>query len=843
MSGLGAALSVLMVGHSLFAFEGPDTLQSALRAGMGEGAVQAQIINGAPLKYNWQESHTAQGVDARAILPEGNITHLILTEAIPLRNHTEWSDSGFYAKAFARLAFAANPDARIYLQETWHSLKSGTGQTIEFDAGADVPWRERLDEDLAIWHGVLAELRAGYPDRADQIGLIPAGQAMARLNDEIKAGRIDGLPDITALFEDDIHLSDMGHYFVAMVQYATLTGHDPTGLPSDFTTRGRSDLDLPAEDLARALQRVAWDAVRAYEGVAKASVAPAPPAERAFADSASPPRAPPSKPLADVIETPQDALPGSGHVAIGLASVEDWSTQQPFLDMMKAARPWIGHKAGQWGGVDIEGLRADGVLDAAGWPLRMPRNLGSIGTVILTDLPPEAQSLAGRYVLRYEGTGVIEVTGRGKNVRYAKGEVRFDYTPGPGSVDIRIQRINTSDPPRITSILREDAVEAYDRGQRFNPAWLTILGDFRALRFMDWMETNDSTLSAWEDRPRPGDVSYTSGVPIEVMIDLANTLEKDPWFNVPHLADDAFVREFASMVKKRLDPRLTAYVEFSNEVWNWQFTQAVWADEMAMARWGERDKWVQYYGLRAAEVARIWSEVFGDEAKTRLVNVVSTQTGWLGLEHEILKAPLVTNEGIAAPHTAFDAYAVTGYFGGVLGTQERAGMVKDWIAASLTKAEEDAAARGLSGQAAKDHVARHRYDAATAWALREVQDGALSGNPTDTLSDLLGRILPYQAAVARAHDLDFIMYEGGTHIVGHGALVDDEDLTAFFVHLNYTEEMGRLYEILLKGWKANGGQLFNAFVDVAMPSKWGSWGALRHLGDSNPRWDALVNFE
>jgi hypothetical protein len=30
-----------------------------------------------------------------------------------------------------------------------------------------------------------------------------------------------------------------------------------------------------------------------------------------------------------------------------------------------------------------------------------------------------------------------------------------------------------------------------------------------------------------------------------------------------------------------------------------------------------------------------------------------------------------------------------------------------------------------------------------------------------------------------------------------------------------------------------------AYSDVAYPSRYGSWGALRHLDDSNPRWEAL----
>jgi hypothetical protein len=71
-------------------------------------------------------------------------------------------------------------------------------------------------------------------------------------------------------------------------------------------------------------------------------------------------------------------------------------------------------------------------------------------------------------------------------------------------------------------------------------------------------------------------------------------------------------------------------------------------------------------------------------------------------------------------------------------------------------------------------------------------------------------------------------------------MVDDPDLTAFFQHLNYTPEMGELYTRLIDGWAGLTDAPFNGFVDVDVPSKWGSWGALRHLGDDNPRWSALA---
>ncbi len=843
MSGLGTVLSVLMVGHSLFGVDGPDMLQEALRAGQGIGTVQAQIINGAPLRYNWEASDKAEGVDARAVLPDGGISHLILTEAIPLANHTQWSDTEVYAQAFFGLAVAANPNTQVYVQETWHSLKSGTGGAVENDEGAEVAWRTRLDQDLPIWEGIVASVAAGNRTETANITLIPAGQAMARLYDEIAAGRVEGIDSINTLFSDDIHLNDLGHYFVAMVQFASLTGADPLGLPNQFNDRWGKAFDAPDPDLARVLQRIAWEAVQAYDGMAVSPVPPADPARAASAPAAPtgpPTTALPDTPAAALVQPSTDIQPGNGAVGIGLASVADWSTQQPFMDVMKTARPWLGHKPGQYGGMEYAELVSGGILDAAGWPVKMPRTLSSIGTLILTDMPEAAVSLKGRYRLKYDGTGVIEVAGRAENVRYGAGEVTFDYTPGPGSVDIRVQRINTTNPPRNISVVKSDNVARYDQGAVFNPAWTARIGGFRALRFMDWMETNNATLSNWADRPEPDDVSYADGVPVEVMVALANELETDAWFNMPHLADDDYVRRFAEYVRDTMDPELKVYVEFSNEVWNWQFDQARWADVAALARWNQKDKWMQYYGLRAAEVARIWTDVFGDQADARLVNVISSQTGWLGLEVDVLDAPLVVAEGGAAPSTAFDAYAVTGYFGGILGADDRKAAVKGWLEESLTLAQAAARADGLSGDAEAAYVAEHRFDHATALAGRDLYDGAVSGDENDTLADLMGRMFPYHAAVARAHGLELIMYEGGTHIVGLGAQVDDEELTAFFQHLNYAPEMGMLYTALLGGWQAVGGDLFTAYSDVYAPTKWGSWGGLRHLDDTNTRWDALV---
>ena len=68
---------------------------------------------------------------------------------------------------------------------------------------------------------------------------------------------------------------------------------------------------------------------------------------------------------------------------------------------------------------------------------------------------------------------------------------------------------------------------------------------------------------------------------------LANDLQADPWFTLPHLADDDLVRTYAEIVRDGLDPGLRAHVEFSNEIWNWQFAQAHWAEAQGTGPLGQ----------------------------------------------------------------------------------------------------------------------------------------------------------------------------------------------------------------------------------------------------------------
>ncbi|GAA4228381.1 hypothetical protein GGQ68_003463 [Sagittula marina] len=535
---------------------------------------------------------------------------------------------------------------------------------------------------------------------------------------------------------------------------------------------------------------------------------------------------------------------GDAGLALGLNGIADFSTQMPFLDIMKTARPWTGHLEGQWGGMGEDDLRAAGVLDANGWPTEIPAGVTHIETFMLTEYPAEAVSAAGTYRLSWSGEGEITVFGA-EILSVTDTEIWLDYTPtGEALLAVGIAETDpngTGDYIRDISLVHEDNIAAFEEGEIFNPDWLAVVEDVHALRFMDWMQTNGSTDEDWADAPQIDDYTYAGGVPVEVMVALSNATGTEPWFNMPFGASEDYIETFATYVRDTLDPDLRAHYEFSNEVWNFTFPQAHASAAEGVERFGEAlpDGWMQNYGARAAEMADVLDEVYAGQ-EDALVKVFATHTGWPGLEDSALNAPAWQAMGNPPPSESFDTYAVTGYFDGALG-REKADTVREWIEDSQLAAESDADELGLTGSERDAYVEAHRYDMATPLALQELRDGSITGNPDGSLA-ALSEMFEYHAAVAEAHDLSMVMYEGGTHVVGIGENATDPELAEFFQHLNYSDGMGDLYGELLESWDEAGGTLFNAFVDVAPSSQWGSWGSLRYLEDDTARFDELMAF-
>ncbi|CUH79435.1 calcium-binding protein [Tropicibacter naphthalenivorans] len=800
----------------------------------GQWGFLRNFVDGLPPSANWgfegirgvwgpgQGAFGDGGFDAVVITPGNFIQYQLPDVPYDGDNPTGESPLGAMTRLVDWLA-EESPDSQVYLYEGWAAMD---GISAEFPPSPEALARYHLYNtgDYHLWfEDVIDRLDTTRPEVGVQ--LIPVASILSGLMSP--GGVLDGMPAEALYVDNSPHGTPTLYLLAAMVTYAAIfDAPPPEGFEPPITLH--PDVVAKYPQIAQAI----WEAMPEVKALkaAKAAGPEAIAAEVAEVDDL-PQRQPVALPPRGVRP---DGIPALG---MGLNGISDWSTQHPFIDIFKTSRPWVGHLPGQWGGFTTEQLYAGGHLSENGWPLSIPEGVESLEAVLLTGQPAGSDSLRGQYVLRYEGKGKIRLEGRAKRVRYTEGEIGFFYEPGgeEGLVGVKLTEIDAAEPIRNITIVREDLLPFHEAGALFNPDWIEVIQDVRSVRFMDWMLTNGSPITTWDERPRLEDATWVQwGVPPEVMIRLANTIGADPWFNMPHMADDDYIRQFAQLVKTGLDPRLRAYVEYSNEVWNRIFPQAAWAEAQADALWGSSQTgWMQFYGMRAAQVMDIWTEVYGTDTD-RLIRVVATHSGWPGLEESILMSPLGYLRLGRSPKDSFDAYAVTGYFGYEMGGDDMAARMNDWLDRSEALAVEAGEAQGLKRVALREFVKETRFEAAIAPVTLALEEGSLR--------QLTQEVFPYHAAVARRHGLDLVMYEGGTHVSGHGAQVDDERLSDFFTQFNYTPEMAKLYELLLAGWTQAGGTLFNAFVDVAPATKWGSWGAKRYLEDQNPRWDMLMAF-
>jgi hypothetical protein len=164
--------------------------------------------------------------------------------------------------------------------------------------------------------------------------------------------------------------------------------------------------------------------------------------------------------------------------------------------------------------------------------------------------------------------------------------------------------------------------------QPFTKAFLDDHRPFTVLRFMDWNATNNNPQGMWSER-RPKDwCSQTTaptnpdnrgGVAYEWMIELCNTLQRDMWICVPHLADQNYQRNLAKLIRDNLDKNLKCYVEWSNEVWNWNFKQTGYAKNQGMnvknfsGKAGEAVN--MYYTYASVNLFRIFEEEFAGDRR------------------------------------------------------------------------------------------------------------------------------------------------------------------------------------------------------------------------------------
>jgi hypothetical protein len=509
-------------------------------------------------------------------------------------------------------------------------------------------------------------------------------------------------------------------------------------------------------------------------------------------------------------------MAADGHMAVGmnLENIVDWSPAWTFTDAFKASRPWIVHAVNTvtgdmtWDVGDAHplSLDADGNVTAlATWTDAAGRTVRQMaGTLMFRDIAGGYP--AGRYRAEWDGSGTVTFGFDARTVatgRTAAGRNYADLEVAPTAAGIlmRIEATAANDPVRNFNVWMPDWGGQRFVGQRwqpgadfspFHPLFLQRLAPFKTIRFMGMQETNGSDIRTWADRRDAFDIRQGSGsegtasepvvngLALEYMVQLANDLDADPWFNMPHMADDGFVRSFATYVRDHLEPGRTAYVEWSNEIWNfgWGFEASHWVQERTgLPEYAGLDNW-QVAGREAKRDLDIWSDVFTGQSQ-RLVRVAA---GWAAVEW-------VTNRVVESMGGAFDAIAIAPYITPT--DEQRAGYT------AATTVEQVLADTRANIATSLDWVANHGR-LARDWSAR------------------LGR------------PITLVAYEGGPHLDGRNKPYQD----AFYAATN-NPRMGDISRDYLRGLDAAGLNLYVdfQFTGQAGAAPWGDFAKLHRMDE------------
>jgi len=200
---------------------------------------------------------------------------------------------------------------------------------------------------------------------------------------------------------------------------------------------------------------------------------------------------------------------------------------------------------------------------------------------------------SGTYKISYEGTGALAVAGiatvaGGWQAVGNEHRATLTITGTPGAFGhALILNVTNTGTQSVTAIHIYAPGLDYDTAATFRPELLALLGRFRTMRFMDWENTNGSTLANWADRASPTEFGRSpNGVAFEHIAELVNVTGKDAWLTIPEHATDDFIHQLAQLMAAKLDfARIASarqaqgiatpfelIVENSNETWNTGFT-------------------------------------------------------------------------------------------------------------------------------------------------------------------------------------------------------------------------------------------------------------------------------
>lgn len=556
----------------------------------------------------------------------------------------------------------------------------------------------------------------------------------------------------------------------------------------------------------------------------------------------------------DGFEGDDVVVANGGGLGTNLESVEDFAVAYPFTDFFKQSRPWITASQTVFDTDDADQLD----LDAQGWVRSLPactadpQQFCFARTVINSS---EASYPDGQYLVLYEGNGSLAYSGGAGLVSSAPGR---DVVNVDGDSIWILTLTSTAASPnnlRNIRILPPGFDPALAPVPTFHPDFLAELAPYRTLRFMDWMRTNGGGFGGapnpqvqFADRAEPDDAHWTreAGVPLEAMIELANLTGAEPWFTIPHQANDAYIDAFAGIALVGLEGGRKVYVEHSNEVWN-NFPQRFDVEDAALVNFTGPDspftKRMNQHGLRTRRICDRFRAVFAGQ-EDRIVCAFGAQAANTFTGDEAARCPLAVAAGLVVGSCARpgDALAIAPYFANYLDGLENADEVATWSLDDLFAEIESGGELADDNANGQSPFPPDGDDVLT--PCTSFPPG--TGVPPCTVSALEEVVFWMDGYRDAADDLSMrlIAYEGGQHLVGIQGVENIPAVADLFVAANRDARMRDAYDAYLQSWKDAGGELFVHFNLSFGYGKFGSWGVLEALGQTPrpPKAEAIDAF-
>ncbi len=229
------SLRVFFIGNSVTENLKPEGFEGIVRSSDKHITWGWNVIYGQALSYIWE--HSGEGFIEPPYNGFNNALSDYQWDALTLQPYQRKinGNDGDLASVlkFLELAKVESPGIQIYIYQRWPRLPAGVEATAQT---WDSLWLRKYDTETSarydsrdFFETLTDSVRANQSD-TNKCLMIPVGEVMYRLNQEMKNGNMPGYSNIWQIYYDDIHMKGIGSYIIAATYYATLYQSDPRGI-------------------------------------------------------------------------------------------------------------------------------------------------------------------------------------------------------------------------------------------------------------------------------------------------------------------------------------------------------------------------------------------------------------------------------------------------------------------------------------------------------------------------------------------------------------------------------------------------------------------------------------